>query len=326
MSYPTITLEEHYFSRTLSQPGKLDTMTKNFPPQIMEKLYDFDDKRISAMDEGSISMQVISQGPEACSCSPEDVTAANDELYDATKANERFAAFGSLPLKDVDAAVREFERCVKQLGFVGVLIDSHLVDGQYYDDRKFWPIFDCAERLDVPVYIHPTFPVPAVKEAMFDGSYEDAVSFALGTSAWGWHSDTGLCVLRLHAAGLFEKYPRVKIVIGHMGEMLPFMLDRIHMRSSSWMKGKTRSIYDVWNSNIWITTSSFFSLDPMACILRNTQPERIMYSVDYPFSETKQGHEFLEKLRTSGMVSQEVFEQIAWRNAEKLLGVKAPTK
>lgn len=128
----------------------------------------------------------------------------------------------------------------------------------------------------------------------------------------------------MHAAGLFDKLPRLKIVVGHMGEMLPYMPARVSRASdAAWMDGKRRSFRDVYDANIWITTSAFFSLDPMACLLRNTRPDRIMYSVDYPFSRNEAGWAFLQELRDSGLVTRSVFEGIAFGNAEKLLKLKA---
>lgn len=288
-SYPTITLEEHYFSKVLSDPSKLEYVTQHFSPEINTQLREIGPERLSAMDAGAISMQVISHGPEASSQSPADITTANNELHAACKGNpERFAAFAALPMKYPDEAVKEFKRCINELGFVGVLLDSHLPDGRYYDDAFFHPVFAAAVELDKPVYIHPTFPTPEVRRALFDGPWDDGTAFMLSTSAWGWHSDVGLHVLRLHAAGVFDKFPSLKIVIGHMGEMWPGMLDRVNMRSGPWMKdegkGKKKTVYEMWNENIWITTSSFFSLDPMACILRNTKPDRIMYSGESGFS------------------------------------------
>lgn len=129
-----------------------------------------------------------------------------------------------------------------------------------------------------------------------------------------------------YSAGIFDKFPKLKIIIGHMGEMIPYMLQRIERVSSRW--GKKRSFREVWDENLWLTTSGNWALDPLACILRNTKHNRIMYSVDYPFAKSADGLEWLGELEESGMVSEEVLEGIRWKNAAKLLklGVKPVLK
>jgi predicted TIM-barrel fold metal-dependent hydrolase len=140
---------------------------------------------------------------------------------------------------------------------------------------------------------------------------------------WGWHSEVGLHVLRLHAAGAFDKFPRVKIILGHFGEMMPFMLHRI--RDQERLSGvRRRPFLQVWDENIWITTSACWSLDPMRCILANTKIDRIMYSIDYPFTTNEEGLKWFQELEQSGLVNPEQLELIGYRNAERLLGVTAP--
>lgn len=127
--------------------------------------------------------------------------------------------------------------------------------------------------------------------------------------------------MRLFAAGVFDKFPKLQIVIGHFGEMLPFMLQRVCDLSIRWGKFE-RSFKQVWDENIYITTSGVWSLDPMACILRNTKIERILYSVDYPFAKNEKGLRWMEELQGSGLVGKEDLERIAYKNAEKLLRIK----
>jgi predicted TIM-barrel fold metal-dependent hydrolase len=138
----------------------------------------------------------------------------------------------------------------------------------------------------------------------------------------GWHSDVGLHILKLFASGLFDEYPRLKIIAGHFGEMLPFMLERIMVLSKRWGERK-RLFKEVYDENIWITTSGVWSVSPMACILRNTKIDHILYSVDYPFAKNEDGVVFMNELKESGLVTDEQFEMIGYRNAETLLGVKA---
>ncbi|EFQ29588.1 amidohydrolase [Colletotrichum graminicola M1.001] len=154
------------------------------------------------------------------------------------------------------------------------------------------------------------------------------VSHAPGLGArppagFGWHQETGLAVLRLFAAGLFDAVPGVKMVIGHFGEMLPFMMERVEKLSPRW-GARGRGWRRVWEENIWVTTSGVWGLAPLACVLRNTPVDHVLYSVDYPFEKNENGLAWVRELRDSGMVTPEELDKIAYRNAEKLLRVKAP--
>jgi predicted TIM-barrel fold metal-dependent hydrolase len=157
----------------------------------------------------------------------------------------------------------------------------------------------------------------------YSGNFTSGAAASLGASGFGWHSETALHVLRLFASGLFDRFPKVQIIVGHFGEMLPFMLQRVCDLSLRWGNFK-RPFKQVWDENIWITTSGVWSIDPMACILRNTKIERILYSVDYPFAKNENGLSWFKDLERSGLVGKEDLERIAFKNAEKLLGVKAP--
>lgn len=271
------------------------------------------------MDAGGVNFQVISHGPLDAPASI--CIQANNELAEAISKNPtRLAGFATLPMGEPVAAAAELERCVKTLGFVGTLVDSHF-EGEHYDDEKFWPVFEKAQELDVPVYIHPTF---ASEEMMgyFKGNYADDVAVALSAFGWGWHSDTGLHVLRLFAAGVFDRFPRLKIVIGHMGELLPFQLERIFPQSERWGK-RERGLREVWMESIWVTTSGMFSLAPLACLLQTTSVDHVLYSVDYPFSSNEKGKAFVEEIEKSGLLKGEDMEKFAYKNAESLLKVKA---
>lgn len=210
---PIITLEEHYVSRSAVKTSGSDELYAQFPPHIVDKLADLSNDRITDLEKGDVSLQIISHGP--IEASPEICTAANDELAAAiTKNPTRLAGFALLPMGEPELAAQELERCVTKLKFVGTLVDNHH-EGQFYDAERFWPVFEKAQELDVPIYIHPTF---ASEEhfAHYKGNYDDGVALALSAFGWGWHSETGLHVLRLFASGLFDRYPRLKIVIGHV--------------------------------------------------------------------------------------------------------------
>ncbi|KAJ9137076.1 Amidohydrolase 2 [Pleurostoma richardsiae] len=320
MDVPLITLEEHFFSEAGLQPEQADYIDMfQAMPNLMPKLRDVGPLRLQNMDAGSVSLQVISHGPSHMDA--EHCRAANDQLGAAVAANpHRFAGFAVLPMAEPRDAADELRRCVKDMKFVGALVDNH-DRGKYYDGDEYDVFWAAAQDLDVPVYLHPTFPTEAMLATQYTGNFPEIAGLAIGSFGLGWHSDTAVHILRLFAAGVFDRFPKVKIVIGHMGELLPFVLDRVVRVTSRF--GRERDFKDVWDENIWITTSGVWSVAPMACLLRNTRAEHIMYSVDYPFSSNEDGLRFLKDLRGSGLVTEEQFSKIAYENAEALLKVKA---
>ncbi|OBT86007.1 hypothetical protein VE02_06393 [Pseudogymnoascus sp. 03VT05] len=314
---PFITLEEHYVSVKARETDAVDDYA-SFPQHMVTKLRSLSDERIQDLDKGNVSLQVISHSPGTRSLAV--CSAANDELAAAISKNPtRMAGFATLPMKEPAQAAKELERCVRDLAFVGALVDNH-ADGQFYDDERFWIVFEKANELDVPIYIHPTYAADSMMDH-YKGNYEDAIAVALSAYGWGWHADTGLHILKLFASGLFDRFPEVKIVIGHMGELLPFQLERVIAISDRF--GKKRGLREVWNKNIWITTSGMFALAPLACLLQTTSIDRVLYSVDYPFSSNEKGLEFFKEIEKSGLIAGEDLEKFAFRNAEDLLRVKA---
>ena len=317
---PLITLEEHYISPKVREASAAARAHyANFPSHLLSKLESLSDERIQDLDKGNVSLQVISHGPGDI---PSHIcSAANDDLASAISKNpSRLAGFAMLPMSEPAAAANELERCVKQLGFVGALVDNH-VNGQFYDDERFWPVFEKAQELDVAIYIHPSFASDSMMEH-YKGNYDDSVATALSAHGWAWHTETGLHILRLFAGGLFDRYPKLKIVIGHMGEMLPFQLERIIPMSVGWGK-RDRDLREVWRNNIWITTSGLFTLPPLTCLLQTTSIDHVLYSVDYPFSANEKGLKFFEEIEKSGLIAGKDLEMFAFRNAENLLGVQA---
>ena len=322
----TVTLEEHFLSPHVFEYAAQGDLYGHYPRALRDALLDLSTQRLSDMDAGGVARQIISHAP--ADAPPKVCALANDELASAISRHPtRFSGFALLPISHPEDAAKELVRCVRKLGFVGALVDNHTSDGAFFDSPTFWPMFEAAQRLDVPLYIHPTFKPPD-RMKLYSGNYSKAAEISLAHYGWGWHSDTALHILRLYAAGVFERFPKLKRIIGHMGEMLPFQLERTAHMSDSWLleehkTEKRKTLKEVWDANIWITTSGTFSINPMACVLRNTRVERIMYSVDYPFAANEQGAKFLEELRESGLVDENQIQMIAYKNAETLLGVKA---
>jgi uncharacterized protein len=241
----------------------------------------------------------------------------NDELAAAVKANPtRLAGFATVALKDPEAAVIELERCIAKLGFVGLMLNG-TVEGKFMDDPAFLPVFEEAARLGVPVYLHPAPAPKAVKAAYFSGLPVELGNM-LSIAGWGWHAETGLHTLRLTVSGLFDKVPGLQLVIGHMGEGLPYAL----ARSSGILSGLAklqRPVAEYFKTNIHLTTSGYFTLPPLECALEVVGIERLMYSVDYPFSPNTKGRDFLEK--AAEVLSAEDMEKLMGGNAEKVLGL-----
>ncbi|KAJ6454536.1 hypothetical protein C8R47DRAFT_1166996 [Mycena vitilis] len=318
MTPPCITLEEHFLFEA-GDDARRSYAERGIAPDIVTKLGDVGSPRLQSMDENNISIQVVSHVPGTWTVS--QCKSANDQLAEVVKAHPtRYAGFAVLPVADPDASAAELRRCIHELGFVGALIDNR-ASNTYYDGPAYEPLWTAAQELDVPIYLHPTWPSPEQQSALYTGNFTASAANSLGTAGWGWHSDVALHVLRLFAAGTFDKFPRLKIVIGHMGEMLPFMLQRIAHMSARWGQ-RERPFGEVYDTNIWITTSGVWSVDPMATILRNTKIERILYSVDYPFAKNEDGLAFLKDLEKSGLVTEDQLERIAYRNSEELLGLQ----
>jgi predicted TIM-barrel fold metal-dependent hydrolase len=317
----TITLEEHFvtegFLRATGAYGS------HAPSPIADKqplLMDLGAGRITAMAEGGVDFQVLSLASMGLDdLEAKEATAViadvNDELADAVKANpERLGGFAALALKDPECAAKEFERCVTKLGFVGGLVDG-TVGGLFLDDPKFTPVWETAVRLKVPMYLHPAPPPETVKKAYFSGLPTD-VGMLLSIAGWGWHAETGLHTLRLIVSGLFDRLPELQLIIGHMGEGLPYAL----ARSSAVLSGPShlrQTVADYFKTNIHVTTSGYFTQQPLKCAVDVVGLDRMMYSVDYPFSANTRGKKFLED--AAGWLAEGDLEKLAGGNAAKLL-------
>ncbi|KAI1626642.1 amidohydrolase family protein [Exophiala viscosa] len=278
------------------------------------------------MDDAGVTLQVVSHAPNSLALDTVTCAKVNNELAGLIKFRpKRFAGFATLPMAHPEDAGEELRRCVQQLGFVGALIDSNC-EARFYDNAHFWPVFKAAEELDVPNICTPLrMSRPNIFYTM--ATIRHLLQSVSASMAGVGTNETAIHLLRLFAAGLFDRYPKLKLVLGHLGEMLPFQLDRIEgITARQWpflgLKLE-RHLRQVWDEYVWITTSGMFHLAPMAAVLRQCKPDRIIYIVDYPFSSNVTGLEFLKTLKTEGLVSDEVLGGIAYRNAERLLKFEA---
>ncbi|RXH54521.1 amidohydrolase 2 [Granulicella sibirica] len=316
----TITLEEHFVTRSFLKATEAFWSSTN--PRVAEmrpKLLDIGAGRIAAMDEAGIDLQVLSLAALGFDDLDADMATPltreiNDEVAEAVKANPgRFAAFASLALQDPDSAAQELERCVSKLGFVGTMLDG-TTDGLFLDDKSYTPVFEAAAHLGVPIYLHPAPPPAAVQKAYYSGLAE--LGQLLSIAGWGWHAETGLHTLRLIVSGVFDRFPDLQLIIGHMGEGLPYALAR---SSAVLSRAATlrQSVAEYFKTNIHITTSGYFTQPPLRCALDVVGIDRTMFSIDYPFSPNTHGRKYLDEL--AGMLAPEDLASLAHGNAERLL-------
>jgi uncharacterized protein len=327
----TITLEEHFAtSAFLAGPGsalknQVQANQNNFSSegsQLIDQLCDLDNNRIRDMDAAGIDMQILSltaPGVEQVNADEAVPMArdANDFLAEAIRRHpDRFGGFATLPTIVPDIAADELERAIHTLGFNGAVINGH-TQGRYLDDPFFWPILERAEALQVPIYLHPTPPPPAVIAASYTGNYSPEVTYGLATSGWGWHIETGLHVLRLILGGAFDRFPQLQVIIGHLGEALPFMLSRVDYRLPQATTQLDRPIRAYLRENLYYTISGLNYLPPFLNMFFEVGISRIMFSADYPYSSMVEAQSFLSQLPISPADK----EQIAHGNAEQLLHV-----
>ena len=317
-----ITLEEHTtFPGVGDQTPFFEQIWKTFP-NARQALLDKKDRRLADMDEGHVSIQVLSQLPGTGNENPDGCHQANDEAAQTVREHpHRYRAFAVLAMSDPQRAARELHRAVTQLGLVGAMIDNHLPDMTHYDDERFWVVFEMAEKLDVPIYLHPAPAPDAVKRARFEGNYSPVIAQGLMGGNWGWHEYEGLHVVKLYAAGLFRRFPNLKIIIGHMGEMIPMMIDRLE-RSDFFRRGGLGSFREVWERNIYVTTSGMFSVRTFEMLLKVTPLHHVMYSVDSPFEKSATGWAFIEELAATGTLSGEQLALFVYGNAQRLLKIE----
>lgn len=311
-----IAIEEHYMDPEVE--GRLGLWAD--APYIRNRLADLGEMRIADMDAAGIDIQVLSHCPPGAQAfeAAEAATLArevNDRLFDTVSSRpDRFAAFATLPTPVPEAAADELERSVKELGFKGAMVHG-LTNGLFIDDKRFWPIFDRAQALDVPIYVHPARPHSAVIEAYYQ-DYVEAYP-AILNAGWGFTVEAATAGLRLVLSGVFDAYPDLKIILGHLGESLPFSLWRINHAFSSAMPGnkKDARFGEIFCEHFYITTSGNFSTPALLCSIMEMGADRILFGVDWPFIENAPGTKWMGEI----CLSHEDRQKILNGNAKRLL-------
>ena len=327
-----IALEEHFATQGfIDGPGSsfLNRMSEAGGEQfaggastLFDRLADLADGRIAAMDAAGVDVAILSltsPGLEQ-STAAEAVPLAretNDQLAAAITSNpQRLRGFAALPTADPTSAADELERVVSRHGFVGAMINGH-TQGRYLDDEFFWPILERAEALAVPIYLHPTPPPEPVIQHSYVGNFPALVTQMLATGAWGWHVETGNHILRIILSGAFDRFPELQFIIGHMGEILPFMLPRLDATLSTEVTKLRHAPSYYLRQNVHYTFAGFNWTPQFLTLLLEVGIDRIMFSTDHPYASMSEATAFLDAIP----VSPHDRERIAHGNAEKLLRV-----
>ena len=323
----TITLEEHFASpKFFDGPARFvkeraEKIGGRYAA-VMSRLCDLGELRLNEMDAAGIDMQVLSlSAPGVEQMEPGEAVGmashTNDYLADAVnKHPTRFAGLAAVPTGVPDEAAKELERRIGQ-GFKGAVINGHN-RGRYLDNKFYWPILECAEALNVPIYLHPTPPPQPVIDVLY-GGFDPMVTDMLAGGAWGWHIETAVHMIRIVCGGVFDRFPKLQFVIGHMGEGLPFMFQRFDIIPMHVTKLK-RPIMDYLKQNVHYTFSGFnFGPTFLDLLLELGGVDRIMFSADYPYQSMPQARAFLEQIPVSAADR----EKIAHLNAERLLRIEA---
>jgi len=316
-----VALEEHYWDAEVASHFK-ERGPEMRNPQMLERLHDLGALRLKEMDAAGIDLQVLSHGAPATQRIEGDLAVqvakgANDRLFENIKKYPgRFEAFAVLPSNEPKAAADELERAVTKLGFKGAMLHGlsygEKNSGLFLDDKRFWPIYERAQKLDVPIYLHPAVPHPAVVEAY----YKDYLQQFPGllTAAWGFTVETATQGIRMVLSGVFDKYPGLKMILGHLGESLPFSLWRIDMALQRPGNAPT-PFRDTFRNHFWITTSGNFSTPALLCCVMEMGADRILFSVDYPFVPNPPGVKWMDSVP----LGPEDRAKILHGNAERLL-------
>ena len=299
----TVTVEEHFatraiLDRTACVTGPMDGAAGRLQVPL---LLDLDERRIEAMDETGVDMQLISHTAPGLEWVTSDdapalATEANDILLEGIARHpDRLAGLATLPVGNPTAATQELRRSVGQ-GLKGGIVNG-TVNGRFLDDPVFEDLLACAEELGVPLYVHPGVPPRAVQQAYYAG-FPDRVSAILATAAWGWHAETAVHVLRMVLAGVFDRHPDLNIVIGHMAEMLPVMAARAETLLGA-VSATPRPLRAYFAENVYVSTAGIFDHFAFAAAAALVGIDRMMLSVDYPYVPAAPAMALLRSLELS---------------------------
>jgi 2,3-dihydroxybenzoate decarboxylase len=310
-----IALEEHFLSPGFEDYWETTTgnIARDIYRQAVTRLSDFGEQRLAMMDRGGIERAVLAIAGPGVQIERDTATAirrareSNDFLAkEIARRPARYSGFAHLPMQDAAAAATELERAMRELKFVGAMINGH-TNGRYLDDPSLYPFWERAEALGAAIYLHPADPPAAMP--VLEGT------FGLKRATWEWGVETGSHALRMVFGGHFDRFPKAMLALGHLGEMLPYLLWRFDSRAAFYAVKLARRPSDYIRDNIVMTISGMFSAEPLACAMAAVGHERIMFATDYPFEPQDEASHFIESVP----VAEDVRSAICFGNAERLL-------
>jgi 2,3-dihydroxybenzoate decarboxylase len=312
-----IALEEHFLCPGFQEywNATVADVDPNILKQVVGRLSDFGELRLKSMDSAGITRAVLGLTGPGVQAERDTTTAirkareANDFLArEVQKRPDRYSGFAHLPMQDAKAAADELERCQRELKFCGAMINGH-TNGQYLDHPSLHPFWERAEALGATIYIHPTDPV--APSPALDGHT------GLRRATWEWGFETGSHALRLVFGGLFDRFPRAKVALGHLGETLPFLLWRFDSRAKLYGIKLNKPPSQYIRENIAVTTSGMCSAEPLNCTISALGADRVMFAADYPFEQADEAGHFMDTVP----LPDKVRADICVNNATRLLGL-----
>ncbi|GKZ17802.1 hypothetical protein AbraIFM66951_001072 [Aspergillus brasiliensis] len=287
-------------------------------------------QRIKDMDEGGIAMQILSfSGAVNCMHMPDDQSSLslaqdiNNSMKKAVDANpSRFKALAELPAQAPELATKELHRCVTELGFVGAMVSGSIGGtGQFLDAPEFDGLLSAFEELDVPLYLHPGIAPKPITDIYYTFEGKPQLSGTFAGMGWGWHNEVAIHAIRLAVSGALDKHPKLKVVVGHQGEMLPMMLQRFDAMFDQNVFGLKRSVAEMFRTQVWIAISGLFSLPPTQIAIQTWGVDKVLFANDYPYIDAQRVPDFVKAL--GDLISPSDLRKICQTNAEALFGFKA---
>ena len=312
-----IATEEHF-----APPHNDPSFALKSEQERLETAINLGKEHIATMDPRGIDVRVLSPGTYGRRrlVGKDDIefcANTNRFLYDIVRHNPgRLEGFAIVPMSDPDSAAAELNHAVKNYGFKGLQLTAN-VHGKYMDDPKYLPIFDEVNKLGLPIYIHPCPPGKELFDVLYAGNYSDEVATAMSRPGWGWHIEVAVSLMRLVMSGLFDRYPKLQIIVGHMGEAIPFMLPRMNRRLSQDLTKLDRSVPEYYRENVYYTFGGFNYTPCFLNLYSQMGADRIMFSTDYPHDQHVDAVEFLFNLP----ICPADRNRIAYENAEKLIKI-----
>ena len=314
-----IALEEHFLCPGFEDYWKptVGNVDPKILSQVLARLTDFGEMRLSVMDKAGIARAVLSvagpgvQAERDAATAVRNARAANDFLAkEIAKRPDRYSGFAHLAMQDARAAADELERCMRELKLCGAMIDGH-TNGQYLDHPSLYPFWERAQALDAPIYIHPADPVtpsPAL-----------AGHEALRRATWEWGFETGSHALRLVFGGHFDRFPRARVILGHLGETLPYLLWRFDSRAKLYGVKLAKPPSQYIKENIVVTNSGMCSAEPLTCAISALGHDHVMFAADYPFEQAEEAAHFIDTVA----LDERVRNDICFNTATRLLKLPA---